>query len=427
MASAEWNVSSDTNERQLQQNIDGMEQPSVGSYVSVINKYSQRHSLTLQWEEGEGEIGEFVFYLSMASFSSEGRGRNKKEAKENAARSMVQRLRREGYMPPSLPQGSDNPVGTLQEMYQKLGRTPPAYDLIGDTVEADNSHTFTFRITAMHPRSGEDLVVVGSGKNKKKAKEQAASNMINQIQFNQLPSTPEMYNPQPNGSYNRDPLHPPPIDPPGGLSSGPLSQPIIQSSAGKEKDLANIILFYCNSGKNEVTALQEILQKQGLGLPKYTPSGNTAPFTCELTLTNPVNSQVLVVTGEGGNKRTAKQSAAREALQQLKQYAEGCIADVSSSSTVEFQQPSATVSEVEGTDYQSISAGPQSGSQLGQWPENSSQRSDYQPIPKPRKRIESQNQTLDSQQTYPPVAVEAVLLDRNSCHTNRTGMYVHSK
>ena len=414
MASAEWNVSSDTNERQLQQNIDGMEQPSVGSYVSVINKYSQRHSLILQWEEGEREMGEFVFYLSMANFSSEGRGRNKKEAKENAARSMVQRLRREGYMAPSLPQGSDNPIGTLQEMYQKLGRTPPAYDLIGDTVEGDNSHTFTFRITAMHPRSGEDLVVVGSGKNKKKAKEQAASNMINQIQFNQLPSTPEMYNPQPN--------------PPGGLPPGPLSQPIIQSSAGKEKDLANIILFYCNSGKNEVTALQEILQKQGLDYPKYTPSGNTAPFTCELTLTNPVNSQVLVVTGEGSSKKTAKQSAAREALQQLKQYAEGCIAEVSSSSTVEFQQQSATVSEMEGTDYQSISAGPQSGSQLGQWnSETSSQRLDYQPIPKPRKRIESQNQTLDSQQTYPPVAVGAVLSDRNSCHTNRTGMYVHSK
>lgn len=152
-----------------------------GSSVAVVNQYAQKHGLSLNWVEASS-IGPphqrmFVLRLTLGERLTEGRGSNKKLAKEDAAKRMMEELHGDGYLQTDSVQAQRNKISVLQELCQKSGRPIPRYHEIS-RVGPSNDPTFTFAVFIHHPSTGDEMNTQGIGKSKDKAKFDAASAML---------------------------------------------------------------------------------------------------------------------------------------------------------------------------------------------------------------------------------------------------------
>lgn len=120
---------------------------------------------------GEG----FIAYcqINELGLSEEGKGHNIKEAENNAAVRVMQKLLSE-FKPEKVKYSvtNDNAINKLQEHCQAEGLPLPVYEDVSETLNSDNSHTFIVRCFF------DGTYIEGMGETKKDAKKQAAFNMM---------------------------------------------------------------------------------------------------------------------------------------------------------------------------------------------------------------------------------------------------------
>ena len=156
-----------------------------GSSVAVVNQYAQKHGLSLTWVEasstGPPHQRMFVLRLTLGKRVTEGRGSNKKLAKEDAAKRMMEELHGDGYLETDSVQEQRSKISVLQELCQKSGRPLPKYQEIS-RVGPPNDRTFTFAVFIHRPSTGEEMSAQGKGKSKDKAKSDAATAMLQKLE-----------------------------------------------------------------------------------------------------------------------------------------------------------------------------------------------------------------------------------------------------
>ncbi|XP_030382073.1 RISC-loading complex subunit tarbp2-like [Scaptodrosophila lebanonensis] len=171
--------------------------------VTIIQEYLVRYGIVPYYELIDAETPNrnpiFCFRVSFIyknkTFTAHGTGHSKKEAKQAAARCLMDELfgmstitgNQQGQSI-SYPQtiinvqeGYDgnamlgNPIGELQEMCMHRGWTPPLYELHAETRLQYGAHLFTMACTIFNIRS------VGKGNTKKMAKRVAAHMMLTHL------------------------------------------------------------------------------------------------------------------------------------------------------------------------------------------------------------------------------------------------------
>jgi len=165
-------------------------------------------------------------------------------------------------------------ISVLQEMMQKRGASVPVYKTKGG---AGPPFTIVCQI--------DDMSTEATGNSKKEAKHRAASSMLKNLHEN----------------VNRAPGAPTQIKP-------------LDSSKNHSHDVSEVEPKDC---LNPVGLLQELMQKNGLQTPEYTPGGEACPpFSWHVRLPHTGQS----CTASGNKKAEAKGNAARRMIAQLKEH-----------------------------------------------------------------------------------------------------------
>ena len=159
--------------------IDGFLQKSKSgvriSYKNDVQEWCQKNGYDLPIYQTLPTDGGFISYCNVfeLGISEEGSGHNGKEAENNAAEKVWQKLPK-GLKPETIRHTVtlENAINILQEHFQAKGLPLPIYEDVDHKVNWDNSHTFTVGCDCGNAHTE------GTGKSKKEAKKQAAYNML---------------------------------------------------------------------------------------------------------------------------------------------------------------------------------------------------------------------------------------------------------
>ena len=148
------------------------------SYKNDVQEWCQRYSYDLPTYKTMQSWGGFVSYCEIEELGirEKGEGHNRKEAENNAAEYVLQKL--EENFEPKINRfivTFENAINMLQEHCQAEDLQRPEYETVSDEVNEDNSHTFTVRCYLGNRYSD------GVGRKVKEAKKQAAYNMLDYL------------------------------------------------------------------------------------------------------------------------------------------------------------------------------------------------------------------------------------------------------
>ncbi|XP_011500654.1 PREDICTED: interferon-inducible double-stranded RNA-dependent protein kinase activator A homolog [Ceratosolen solmsi marchali] len=162
--------------------------------VSILQELLSRRGTTPTYElvQIEGAIHEptFCYRVTVADVVAMGTGKSKKEAKHNAAKSVLDKLiavnneNTEAPVQNSTPDYSEekvvsNPIGSLQELCMSYHWPPPKYSM-EDEEGLPHERQYTIVCSILKHRQ------FGQGKSKKLAKRQAAHKMWQSLQENNV-------------------------------------------------------------------------------------------------------------------------------------------------------------------------------------------------------------------------------------------------
>lgn len=179
--------------------------PELKSEISQLYEIASKRKLLVGFEDvsssGPPHMKRFVVSATVGEFVTQGEGCKKKDAKQEAARKMLQELKKlpelpaqdeslkkvgrfvrrgpriandkktKGDIDPTL-----NPVSILGQLFQRRGEEPPMYQLLLEGANAQERE-FTIQVI-VGPHSA-----TGAGSNKKEAKKRAAEAMLKLIGF----------------------------------------------------------------------------------------------------------------------------------------------------------------------------------------------------------------------------------------------------
>ena len=175
------------------------------SEISKVYEIAAKRKLQVGFEDvkssGPPHMKRFVVSATVGEFVTTGEGCKKKDAKQEAAKKMLEELKKlpelpaqetsyrnagrfvrrgpriskdkqaKGEIDPSM-----NPVSILGQILQRRHEQPPVYELLHEKVNA-NQREFTMQVTVGHHKA------TGAGPNKKEAKKKASEAMLQLIGF----------------------------------------------------------------------------------------------------------------------------------------------------------------------------------------------------------------------------------------------------
>lgn len=145
------------------------------SYKNDVQEWCQRYGYDLPIYDTHQTWSGFISYCEIEELGirERGEGHNRKEAENNAAKYVLQKLEKD-FEPKisSFIVSYENAINMLQEYCRQEGYELPLYETIDDVIHDDNSHTFTVRCHL------NNRWVDGTGSRVKEAKKQAAYNML---------------------------------------------------------------------------------------------------------------------------------------------------------------------------------------------------------------------------------------------------------
>lgn len=148
------------------------------SYKNDVQEWCQRYGYDLPSYNTVKSWSGFVSYCEIEELGirERGEGHNHKEAENNAAEYVLQRLE-ENFEPKinNFIVSFENAINMLQEFCRQEGYELPYYETISDEIHEDNSHTFTVRCYL------NNHWIDGTGSKVKDAKKHSAYNMLEAI------------------------------------------------------------------------------------------------------------------------------------------------------------------------------------------------------------------------------------------------------
>uniref|UniRef100_A0A1B6E2A9 DRBM domain-containing protein n=1 Tax=Clastoptera arizonana TaxID=38151 RepID=A0A1B6E2A9_9HEMI len=310
------------------------------SYINFLQEWcvEKKYPLpkyTLVQEQGSSQCKNFTICCQILEFTCLGNGSNKKEAKHESAKLMVDLITNKHTMiqqrdnslmavvdknpqvsslfeenikpvspnivtdnqPTVLSQAFSNPIGFLQEICVKHRLPLPFYE---ETLNGDN----TFKISC----TVKDRQTYGEARQKKAAKLLAASNMLRYVSMNEgiLTNSPN----QPIQQINMENLQPLPIKdevdnkpPVSSLYNENLQSVPPYVVTDNQPTVSN------QDCSNPVGKLQEMCAKNRFEMPKYIDEREGEHFKVMCILSN------LKTYGVGNQKKTAKTEAALKMVQ----------------------------------------------------------------------------------------------------------------
>lgn len=145
------------------------------SYKNDMQEWCQRYGYDLPTYNTQQFWNGFISYCEIEELGirERGEGHNRKEAENNAAEYVLQKLE-EDFEPEinNFIVSFENAINMLQEYCRQENYDLPYYETINDEIHDDNSHTFTVRCYL------NNRWVDGTGSRVKEAKKQSAYNML---------------------------------------------------------------------------------------------------------------------------------------------------------------------------------------------------------------------------------------------------------
>lgn len=145
------------------------------SYKNDVQEWCQRYGYDMPTYNTRQCWNGFISYCEIEELGirERGEGHNRKEAENNAAEYVLQKLE-EGFEPEinNFIVSFENAINMLREYCRQEDYDFPYYETINDEIHDDNSHTFTVRCYL------NNRWVDGTGSRVKEAKKQSAYNML---------------------------------------------------------------------------------------------------------------------------------------------------------------------------------------------------------------------------------------------------------
>lgn len=148
------------------------------SFKNDVQEWCQRYGYDLPTYITQKTLDGFIAYCEIEELGirKRGQGHNRKEAENNAAEFVLQKLE-EDFEPKinNFIVSYENAINMLQEYCRQEDYELPYYETVYDEIHHDNSHTFTVRCYF------NNRCIDGTGSRVKEAKKQSAYNMLKAI------------------------------------------------------------------------------------------------------------------------------------------------------------------------------------------------------------------------------------------------------